>query len=127
MSDKLFCISCNKVTNHIPKLSAMLDNSMVCDECREINTFCTLKKYDNDVFYKQSEKVIWVEFNEDGTFKAKHDTPEVGRSLIMSPFNSFFTWQTTVITEIVSIDTGYVSFKTENSHYDLYYLPFNEM
>lgn len=127
MSNKIFCIDCNKVTKHIPKLSAMLENSMVCDKCRKINTFCTLKKSDNEMFYKQSEKVIWIEFNEDGTFKEKHDTPEVGRSLIMSPFSAFFTWQTTVITEIVTSKPGYVSFKTENSQYELYCSPFSEM
>jgi len=37
----------------------------------------------------------------------------------MSPFNDSFTWQTTVITEIVEKREGYVKFKTENSVYEL--------
>lgn len=56
---------------------------------------------ERDGLTKQSAEVMWVEFNEDGTFKKKHPLPAPGLSLIMSPFNQFFTWQTTIITEIV--------------------------
>jgi hypothetical protein len=72
-----------------------------------------------DGLTKQSEEVMWIEWNEEGRFKSKHDKPTIGRSLIMSPFNQFFTWQTTVITEIVEEKNGYVKFKTENSTYEL--------
>ena len=59
--------------------------------------------------------------NEDGSFKEKHDTFAIGRSLLMSPFSQFFTWQTTPITEIVGAeaDLSYLKFKTENSCYTL--------
>jgi hypothetical protein len=60
--------------------------------------------------------------DEDGTFKAKYDEPAIGRSLIMSPFNQFFTWQTTTITEIVEQREDYIKFKTENSNYELWKL-----
>ena len=48
----------------------------------------------------------------------------VGRSLLMSPFNHFFTWQTTVVTEIIASepDSSYIKFKTENSTYELFKL-----
>ena len=54
-----------------------------------------------DGLVKHSVDIIWIEFNEDGTFKAKHEDFAIGRSLIMSPFNDFFTWQTTSVTEII--------------------------
>ena len=77
---------------------------------------------ERDELTKQSNDVIWVEWNEDGTFKANHKKPAIGRSLIMSPFNQFFTWQTTSITEIVEERDGYLKFKTQNSNYELFKL-----
>lgn len=77
---------------------------------------------ERDELTKQSNDVIWVEWNEDGTFKADHKKPDIGRSLIMSPFNQFFTWQTTSITEIVEETDGYLKFKTQNSNYELFKL-----
>ena len=74
----------------------------------------------SDGFTKTSRAVLWIEFNEDDTFNSKHDAPEVGRSLIMSPFNPFFTWQTTAITELFEVREDYVKFKTKNSEYELF-------
>lgn len=76
-------------------------------------------------FYRESSRVRWVEWNEDGTYKAHYDYPAVGRSLLMSPFDSNFTWMTTPITEILepqeiaphTCDT--IHFKTQNSEYTL--------
>ena len=78
-----------------------------------------------DGLTKHSVDVIWIEFNENGTFKAKYDEPAVDRSLIMSPFNQFFTWQTTPITEIVEEQDDYIKFKTQNSNYKLWKLKNN--
>lgn len=75
---------------------------------------------ERDGLTKKSSEVIWLEFNEDGTFKEKHDKPAVGLSLLMSPFNMFFTWQTTPITEIVEEREDYIKFKTLNSNYELF-------
>ena len=75
---------------------------------------------ERDGLTKQSSEVIWLEFNEDGTFKEKHDKPAIGLSLLMSPFNMFFTWQTTPITEIVEEREDYIKFKTLNSNYELF-------
>ena len=66
--------------------------------------------------------VALFEWDEDGTFKEKHDTFAIGRSLLMSPFNQFFTWQTTPITEIVEEQDDYIKFKTKNSNYELWKL-----
>jgi hypothetical protein len=79
---------------------------------------------ERDGLVNQSKEIIWLEFNEDGSFKAKHDDPGIGRSLLMSPFNNFFTWQTTGVTEIVAAtpNLDYVKFKTGNSIYELFKL-----
>jgi hypothetical protein len=80
---------------------------------------------ERDGLIKHSVDVIWIEFNENGTFKAKYAEPAVDRSLIMSPFNQFFTWQTTPITEIVEEQDDYIKFKTQNSNYELWKLKNN--
>lgn len=77
---------------------------------------------ERDGLTKQSEKVMWVEFNTDGRFKEKYDEIGLNRSLIMSPFNEFFTWQTTIVTQIMEQRDGYVKFKTSNSIYELFKL-----
>ena len=60
----------------------------------------------------------WIEWNEDGTFKSEHSEPAIGRSLLMSPFNRYFTWHTTPITAFKPIDNGFM-FVTKNSTYTL--------
>jgi YD repeat-containing protein len=70
----------------------------------------------------QSKEIMWVEWNEEGRFKSKHDEPAVDRSLIMSPFNQFFTWQTTPITEVLEKRENFLKFKTKNSIYELWKL-----
>jgi hypothetical protein len=77
---------------------------------------------EHDGLTKQSKEVMWIEFNEQGTFKSKHDEPAVGRSLMMSPFTFSFTWQTTSITEILEQREDYIKFKTRNSNYELWKL-----
>jgi hypothetical protein len=75
---------------------------------------------ERDKRVNESARILWLEWNEDGTFKSNHDKPAIGRSLIMSPFNRFFTWQTTPITEIVEHRDDHIKFKTLNSTYELF-------
>jgi hypothetical protein len=77
---------------------------------------------ERDGLTKESEKVMWIEFDDTGRFKERHDGIGLNRSLIMSPFNDFFTWQTTTVTEIVEQREDYVKFKTKNSNYELFKL-----
>lgn len=86
----------------------------------ETNEFNWKLVRERDGLTKQSKDIKWLEFNEDGTFKTDLPFPEPGLSLIMSPFNQFFTWQTTTITEIVEQRDNYIKFKTENSNYELF-------
>jgi len=81
---------------------------------------------EHDSLTRQSAEVMWIEWDENGFFKAKHNNPDIGRSLIMSPFNVFFTWQTTGITEIVEQREDYICFDTKNSRYELFKMKDNE-
>ena len=75
---------------------------------------------ERDGLTKTSRDVKWLEFNENGRYKADFEEITVGRSLLMSPFNPSFTWQTTLVTEIVEQREDYIKFKTENSNYELF-------
>ena len=77
---------------------------------------------ERDQLTKTSVGVKWLEFGEDGRYKADFPQVAVGRSLIMSPFNQFFSWQTTLVTEIVEQREDYIKFNTENSSYELFVL-----
>jgi hypothetical protein len=74
----------------------------------------------DDGLTKQSTMITWIEWNNDGRYKDRHDTPDTGRSLLMSPFTPFFTWQTTAVTELVEVREDYIKFKTKNSNYELF-------
>ena len=77
---------------------------------------------ERDEMLKTSRDIKWLEFNEDGTYKADFQDIAIGRSLLMSPFNTYFTWQTTLVTEIVEQREDYIKFNTENSTYELFKL-----
>lgn len=76
---------------------------------------------EGDGLTKYSEDITWLEWDEKGWFKAQHDYPAVGYALLMSPFNQFFAWQTTNITEMLELKTdfSYLKFRTRNSVYEL--------
>lgn len=75
---------------------------------------------ERDGLTKQSNDITWIEWNENGTFKEQFKEIAIDRSLIMSPFNQSFTWQTTTVTEIVEQREDYIKFKTKNSNYELF-------
>ena len=77
---------------------------------------------ERDNLTKTSRDVKWLEFDENGRYKADFKDIAVGRSLLMSPFGPSFTWQTTLVTEIVEKKHRYIKFKTENSNYELFIL-----
>ena len=72
-----------------------------------------------DGLEKYSTDVKWIEFPEDGLPKLRDDIA-IHRSLLMSPFNVYFTWQTTLVTKIIEQFEGYIKFETENSVYELF-------
>jgi len=74
---------------------------------------------ERDGLTKTSVNVKWLEFDEDGRYKADFQDIAINRSLLMSPFGPSFTWQTTPVTEIVEQREDYLKFNTENSVYEL--------
>ena len=75
---------------------------------------------EHDNLTHTSEFIQYIEWKEDGSARELHDAPSIGYSLIMSPFNIYFTWQTTAITEIIYVmSDGGLKFKTKNSVYTL--------
>ena len=107
------------ITGAQPKFEASIkDGKLILEE--PIHNWKLVRERDG--LTKQSKDVKWVEWNEDGRFKEKYDEIGLNRSLIMSPFNEFFTWQTTTVTEIVEQREDYIKFKTENSNYELFKL-----
>ena len=75
---------------------------------------------ERDGLIKTSLDIKWLEFDEEGKYKADFQEVAAGRSLIMSPFNMYFTWQTTPVTEILNETENYIRFKTDNSIYELF-------
>ena len=75
-----------------------------------------------DGLTKTSTNIKWLEFNEKGLYKGESPNIAVNTSLIMSPFNDFFTWQTTTVVSILESREGYIKFSTENSVYELFVL-----
>ena len=77
---------------------------------------------ERDGLINQSKEIKWLEWDENGRYKADYPEPAIGRSLLMSPFNELYTWLTTEITEIVEQKEDYIKFKTKNSIYELFKL-----
>ena len=77
---------------------------------------------ERDGLTHHAHEIGWIEFNEDSTFKEKHDEPAIGRSLMLDPHRFTFTWLTTSVTEIVEQRDDYIKFKTRNSNYELWKL-----
>jgi len=97
----------------------------------EVNYLMTIKNWklirERDGLTKLSNDILFVEWNEDNTFKQTYDEPLINTSLMMSPFNDkSFTWLTTPIIEITQQKDDYIKFKTENSVYELFKINHDE-
>lgn len=73
----------------------------------------------HDGMTKHSVNVKWIKWTDEGKVENTYNTPAIGRSLIMSPFNQFFTWQTTPIVELIEDTDELIKFRTGNSNYIL--------
>ena len=89
-----------------------------CSPCGR-DFYYRLTKKDDDSFIKESKRVKWFSLNDKGVIES-FILPSLGRSLIMSPFNAYFTWATTPVIEVIeNKDWNRIEFKTKNSHYYL--------
>jgi hypothetical protein len=73
----------------------------------------------NDGLINTAPDIRWLEFDFHGRCKAQFKEIKVGRGLILSPFTIYFTWQTTLVTEIIEQRENYIKFQTKNSIYEL--------
>jgi hypothetical protein len=102
-----------------PKYNASIeDGKLVLDDSPK--QWKLVRERDN--LTKFSSDIAWLDWDAGGNFHEKNDDIKEGRSLLMSPFNSFYTWLTTEVTEIVVNDPDYVKFRTKNSNYELFKL-----
>lgn len=74
----------------------------------------------HDGLVKEGDDILFIEWDEDGTYKAFYKEVRVGTSLLMFPFNPSYTWLTTSITEVLEQREDYVNFTTKNSTYELW-------
>jgi hypothetical protein len=73
----------------------------------------------SDNLIKTAPDVKWLEFDSLGKCIAQHNEIAIKRALLLSPFNMHYTWQATLVTEIIEQREGYIKFATENSIYEL--------
>lgn len=71
-----------------------------------------------DGLTKYSNKITWVEWNENGTFKNASDDIVCGASLVLDFFMGNYKWMTTSVVSF-NINGDVISFKTKNSEYVL--------
>ena len=81
---------------------------------------------ERDGLTHHAREMGWIEWNDDGTFKEKHDEPAIGRSCMLDPHRFSFTWLTTPVTEIIEQRDDYIKFNTRNSVYELFIIVPNE-
>jgi hypothetical protein len=75
---------------------------------------------EHDGLTNAGNKILWIDWNKNGTFKKSHDEPKLNRSLIVDPYRGSYTWMTTVLTEIIEQREDYIKFRTSNSVYELF-------
>lgn len=121
-TEQLYCAKCN------PIIIEVEDQNL--HQVLEYRAFESEPKYklvrERDGLICMSKDIKWIEFDNDGKYKADFKEAAVDRSLIMSPFNQFFTWQTTPIIEILEQQEDYLRFKTKNSNYELFKIKDND-
>ena len=116
----IYCDTCDGLQNHELRFELNKQGKAFCTECQSLRPLCLLSKKHDPSFRKLSKEIKWVEWK-DGIAKELKESPEIGDSLLMSPFNVFFTWQTTPIIKFIKKEEGRIEFKTKNSYYILYY------
>lgn len=98
--------------------SACSDEYCIIYEKQMTNRYKLFRKKDNLIL--TSKDIKWIEFNDDGLFKEDFNEPKEGRSLLMSPFNIYYTWLTTPIKSFEMLNENVIHFFTENSEYELF-------
>ena len=75
---------------------------------------------EHDGLTVNGNRILWIDWDIDGTFHSSHYEPKLDRSLIVDPQGMNYTWMTTILTEIIEQREGYIKFRTSNSVYELF-------
>jgi hypothetical protein len=75
---------------------------------------------EHDGLINAGNKILWIDWKKNGTFKKSHNKPKINTSLILDPYLGSYTWMTTVVTEIIEQREDYIKFRTSNSIYELF-------
>lgn len=106
------CHKCNVI------IDTGFTDDLYCEEHGGIpqRKYSLFKK--GDRFYRYAKSVLWIEWNEDGTFKQHHDEISNGLSLVLDFAGGNFKWMTT---QVISFEKkgNIINFKTKNSEYEL--------
>jgi hypothetical protein len=98
----------------------MIDH-LYCEDCdSEFKPTHKYKLERSDGVVHKGNHIIWVEWNENGTFKEKHNEPAIDRSLLLDFVGYTYTWMTTTVKDIESISENLIIFTTKNSSYKLH-------
>lgn len=115
------CNNCSRI------ITEGLTLDLYCSSCRQEMGYIEepepthkYKLVRHDGLIKFGDKIVWIEWNTDGTFCAMHDDIAEKRSLIVDPYPMTYTWMTTTVDEILDQQEGYIKFKTKNSTYELF-------
>ncbi len=106
------CHECRKI------ISEGMTEDLYCEEHGGTPSYKYKLIRSRDNFTVTGSKVLWLEWNENGTFKKEHETPRVGASLVVDPQYGTYRWLTTTV-ESFTEEEGVITFNTTNSTYKL--------
>jgi len=106
------CHKCNRMISE-----GMIDE-LYCEEHGGKPTYKYKLIRSSDNLIVTGNKILWLEWNENGTYKEHHETPVVGASLVVDPHYGTYRWLTTTMNSFTE-EEGVVNFETKNSKYQL--------
>lgn len=107
------CNKCNRI------ISTGLTEDLYCEDCggKSSHKYILTRAGDGKVIKGRS--ILYIEWDESGRFKEKHESPGIGRSLTVDFNGGNFKWMTTQIKEILEESDNLIIFVTKNSQYKL--------
>lgn len=107
------CHKCRKI------ISTGFIDAIYCEDCGGQYQHKYILTRIGDGYIVRGHSVLYMEWDETGHFKEKHDSPEIGRSLVVDFNTGNFRWMTTKIKEVLEMSDYLVRFVTLNSEYQL--------
>ena len=107
------CHKCNRI------ITEGMTEDLYCEEHGGEPSYKYKLVRSRDKMTATGTKVLWLEWNENGTFKKEHEQPTIGASVVVNPQYGTYTWLTTRMLSHTEED-GAIVFNTENSTYKLY-------